>query len=89
MILYALTECTCNVSDLARRVGLPQPTVSRHLKILRERGLVEARRDAQSVYYKVSDDRIIQALDMLRAVMTDRLTDRATLVRTARETLFS
>ena len=48
LILYTLAKVPHTVSVLAERVELPQPTVSRHLKILRERGLVIARRTGQS-----------------------------------------
>ena len=68
LILYTLAENHYNVSDLARAVDLPQSTVSRHLKVLRERSMVVAQRNGQSVFYSLSDERIIQALDLLRAV---------------------
>lgn len=79
LILYALTEDRTNVSELSGKLGLPQSTVSRHLKILRDRDMVAAERDGQSVYYRVADERIIQALDLLRAVLADVLESRATL----------
>ena len=79
LILYALTEERTNVSELSEKLGLPQSTVSRHLKILRDRDMVAAERDGQSVYYRVADERIIQALDLLRAVLADVLESRATL----------
>ncbi len=79
LILYALTEDRTNVSELSEKLGLPQSTVSRHLKILRDRDMVAAERDGQSVYYRVADERIIQALDLLRAVLADVLESRATL----------
>ncbi len=80
MILYALKDTSCNVNDLVKLVGLPQPTISRHLKTLRESQMVTARREGQSVYYELADPRIIQALDLLRAVMADRIADRANLM---------
>jgi ArsR family transcriptional regulator len=79
LILYALSEKPLNVSELTNSLGLPQPTVSRHLKMLRERGLVLARRDGQSVYYEIADQRVIHALDILRAVLADMLRSQATL----------
>jgi DNA-binding transcriptional ArsR family regulator len=58
-------------------INYPKPNVSRHLKILRERGLVFSKRDGQFVYYHLADVRIIKALDLMRAVMADTLTERA------------
>jgi ArsR family transcriptional regulator len=80
LILYALKDSPLNVTELAAKLELPQPTVSRHLKVLRERGMVIARRDAQSVYYSVADERIMQALDLMRSVLADLLQDQASLV---------
>ncbi len=83
MILYALNDRELNVSDLAVTLGVPQPTVSRHLKILRERSMVLARREGQSVMYSVADERIMQALDLLREVLAASVESKADLVRTA------
>lgn len=79
MILYALNQCNCNVSDLAAAIGLSQPKVSRHLKILRDRGLVTAIRDGQSVHYSLTDTRVITALDILRNIMSDRIREQMEL----------
>jgi ArsR family transcriptional regulator len=42
LLLYALSDQPRNVSDLTQELKVPQPTVSRHLKVLREGGLVKA-----------------------------------------------
>src|SRR5258707_5027446 len=78
LLLYTLADCPHNVGELAEALGMPQPTVSRHLKILRERGLVCAEREGQQVVYALGDDRVIQALDLLRAVMAERLENQYT-----------
>ena len=79
LILYVLSRGPQNVSELARELGVPQPTVSRHLAVLRERSLVETRREGATVYYSLPDDRIIQALDLMRAMLRDRMVNRADL----------
>jgi ArsR family transcriptional regulator len=68
------------VSDLAVDAGISQPAASRHLKILRDRGLVQAVRRGASVEYNLVDLRLIEALDLLRAVMRDCITYRASLL---------
>ena len=85
LILYTLSEKSFNVGELSDRLGIPQPTTSRHLKILRDRGMVVAERDAQSVYYKLADQRVIEALDLLRSVLNDQLTAQAQLAQTSTE----
>ena len=86
LILYKLADKPINVSDLAVELNVPQPTVSRHLKVLRERRMVLAKRDGRSVYYEISDVRIIQALDLLRAVLSSSLEDQAAIIRSAVQT---
>jgi len=81
MIIYTLADGQKNVSELANALELPQPTVSRHLKIMRDCGIVLTERAGQAVVYKLKDVRIVQALDLLRSVMTDTLEDRAALAR--------
>jgi ArsR family transcriptional regulator len=80
LILYLLSESAYTVTELTSRLNTPQPTVSRHLKVLRERGLVRAERQGQSVVYTLNDARVITALDLLRAVLRDNLAQRAHLV---------
>jgi ArsR family transcriptional regulator len=80
LILYALAEGPRNVTDLANELEIIQPTASRHLKILRERGLVYTVRQGTTVTYHLTDPRLIQALDLLRTVMRDRFAHRAGLM---------
>jgi ArsR family transcriptional regulator len=83
LILYALAEAPHNVGELAETLNAPQPTVSRHLKVLRERDMVRAERLGPSVRYSLTDPRIIEALDILRAVLASRLKSQAALAITA------
>ena len=87
LILYTLSRRSCNVSDLVKSIGISQPTTSRHLKVLRDRGMVSAERDGQSVYYTLTDHRIIEVLDLLRAVLADMLKSQAALARSVSDTL--
>ncbi len=79
-ILYALAEKGCNVTELAQKLEIAQPTISRHLKILRDGGLVKATRQGMNVQYELTDLRVIQALDLLRSVLRDRIQHRADLI---------
>jgi ArsR family transcriptional regulator len=89
MILYALAEGSLNVTEIVKSLGFPQPTVSRHLKTLRERGLVTATREAQSVYYALADKRVIEALDILRVVLADLLDNQRALAQSFNQSLNS
>ena len=80
LILYGLSTGSKNVTELCNALNKPQPSISRHLKILRERGLVITERRGTVVNYSLVDARLIDALDILRAVMRDGLEKRAALV---------
>jgi DNA-binding transcriptional ArsR family regulator len=80
MILYALSQSPRNVTELCHELNMSQPLVSRHLKVLRERGMVTTKRLGTIIEYALADDRLIQALDLLRAVMREGLTKRAELI---------
>ena len=79
LILYSLAENPRYVNELVEMLEVRQPTISRHLKVLRDRGLVTATREGNAVRYALRDRRVIQALDLLRTVMADMLTERAEL----------
>ena len=81
LILYALSEGPMNVTELTEALDVPQPTVSRHLKVLRERHLVSTEREGTSVRYSLADVRVIEALDTMRAVLLGGLTQQAKLAQ--------
>ncbi|MGB8646160.1 MAG: metalloregulator ArsR/SmtB family transcription factor [Anaerolineae bacterium] len=78
-LLYAMREGETTVSELAAALDLPQATVSRHLKVLRERGMVIPRREGMNVFYSVSNKKILRALDLLREVLSEHLAGRGAL----------
>ena len=80
ILLYALADGPRNVTELTQELGQPQPTISRHLKNLRDRGLVIATRQGMMVQYSLADKRVIDALDILRSIMRDSIQKRASLV---------
>jgi ArsR family transcriptional regulator len=80
LLLYAIAEETRNVNSLAEAVGISQSAASRHLKLLKERGLILSQRDGSQVIYTLADDRFLQALDLLREVMLDQMAQQADLI---------
>ena len=73
LILYALAERPRHVSALAEHLGIRQPTVSRHLQVLRERHLVLAEREGAAVVYRLAEPRVITVLDTMRQILRDSL----------------
>ncbi len=80
MILHLLGEQPRNVTELTIALKSPQPTISRHLKILRDHGLVQAARKGVCVTYTLVDHRLLHALDILRMVLRDTIRSKANLV---------
>jgi ArsR family transcriptional regulator, arsenate/arsenite/antimonite-responsive transcriptional repressor len=59
-----MTLCCCNkvsVNDIAGQLEVSQPTVSHHLKILRDAGLVHSERNGKQVFYSLNQDRLAEA----------------------------
>lgn len=81
LIIAELVKGEKSVSDLASALGLNQSNVSKHLSLMRERGLVSARREGVSVYYSLSDPRIFQAIELLIRVQTDQVAKRHNLTQ--------
>jgi len=78
-ILYALDENPRTVTQLVEELQLPQSTVSRHLAVLRATGLVTFQRQGRRVCYLLKDHRVIQALDILRGILDDHVSNQADL----------
>jgi len=84
LILYALNAQPRNVTELTHDLGITQPTASRHLKVLRDHMLVHTNRQGSCITYELADRRLIEALDILRAVLRDTITVKANLIAEAR-----
>lgn len=85
MILYLLAERPRLVSEMVEALEQPQSTISRHLQVLRHRALVQAERQGQAVEYSLTDTRIIEALDLMRAMLQDQVASRATIIERTEE----
>ena len=75
-ILDLLRERARSVGELVDQLGLSQPGVSKHLRVLREAGLVAVRRDAQRRWYELRPEPLEEIDDWLepyRQLWTDRL----------------
>jgi DNA-binding transcriptional ArsR family regulator len=67
-ILCVLGASEVSVQDIVEAVGTSQSNISQHLAILRDKGVLRARKDANRVYYRVGDERTLQLLGMMREV---------------------
>jgi DNA-binding transcriptional ArsR family regulator len=68
-ILCVLGAEELSVQDIVEAVGTSQSNVSQHLAILREKGILKPRKNANRVYYSVSDQRTLQLIVTMREVL--------------------
>jgi len=84
-ILRAVSQAELSVAELVKVLGMPQSTVSRHLKPLRESGLLESRRDGTSVFYhrgpSFDDQELVQVIDRALAGIPGAQEDKASVSR--------
>src|SRR5919107_6033179 len=57
-----------SVSDLSATVGCQVPNMSQHLAVLRSAGLVQSRRDGSTIYYRLADDRVLEAYRLIQSL---------------------
>ncbi len=67
-VLESLADGEVSVSDLSTRVGCQVPNMSQHLAVLRAAGLVTARRDGSTVYYRLADPRVLEAYRLIQSI---------------------
>lgn len=67
-VLDSLSHGEASVGELADRVNCQVPNMSQHLAVLRSAGLVTARRDGSTVYYRLSDPRVMEAYQILKEI---------------------
>jgi ArsR family transcriptional regulator len=56
------------VQDIVDAVGTSQSNISQHLAILRDKGVLHTRKDANRVFYRVADQRTLQLIGLMREV---------------------
>jgi DNA-binding transcriptional ArsR family regulator len=84
MIACALLDGERSVGDLETDLGLRQPSLSQQLAELRESGVVEARREAKQVFYRISDQRAVALLATLHQIFCGEMPDFASAVAAPR-----
>ena len=69
MVLCCLGRGELSVSELLERIPLSQSALSQHLAMLRKEGVVDTRREAQAIYYRVADERVQCLMSMTCQVL--------------------
>jgi len=74
-MLSLLRDGKKSVSELAALSGVRQATVSQHLAVLRQKGVVSAKRDGMNVFYEVANPKVTVACSIIREVLFEYLQD--------------
>jgi len=72
-ILCTLGGREVSVQEIVEQVGTSQSNISQHLAILRDKGILASRKDANRVFYRVGDARTLQLIVMMQQVFCTRL----------------
>ena len=70
-IIEALLEKERNVSELIKRIGVPQSNISNHLACLKWCGYITSRKEGTSIYYQITDDRVKKIVGLAREIIAD------------------
>jgi ArsR family transcriptional regulator len=73
-ILCVLGENEICVQDIVDAVGTSQSNISQHLAILRDKGVLQARKDANRVFYRVGDQRTLELIVLMRDLFCGQVT---------------
>ncbi|MDX1253048.1 MAG: winged helix-turn-helix transcriptional regulator [Gammaproteobacteria bacterium] len=71
-ILCTLGDGELSVQDLVEVVGTSQSNISQHLAIMKDKGILASRKDANRVFYRVGDVRTLRLVVMMREVFCER-----------------
>jgi len=63
LILWALADRELSVSEIAAAVGLSLQNTSQHLRLMKEHGILRSRRDGQTIFYSVADNKLLQSCE--------------------------
>lgn len=80
-ILSILREGERSVGELADALDVAQPTVSKHLTTMRDRGVLASRKEGATVWYRVANRKVLKAFDLIREALVEGLQESALLVR--------
>jgi DNA-binding transcriptional ArsR family regulator len=79
-ILFLLGEKEMCVEDLATVIKVRIPNISQHLAVMREKGVVEVRREGTRMFYKISNPKTLQACLIMREAMLEQITKQFNII---------
>jgi len=84
-ILNLLKDGEMSVAKLTEEMGINKANISQHLAILRQKNILEARRQGTTIYYRISNPKIIDACTIMRGVLIEMLKEKVKLSKRIKE----
>jgi len=80
-ILSLLRDGEKSVSELAALTDVRQATISQHLAVLRQRAVVTTRKNGANIFYRIANQKIIEACDIIREVLFEQMAEMERLAK--------
>ncbi len=84
-IIYLLKQGELSVGSMVRAIGIAKANLSQHLSSMRQTGILVARREGTTVYYRLASPKITEACTAMREVLMELLESQETLSKSMRE----
>lgn len=75
-IINLLRSGENSVAWLLKKTGLLKANLSQHLSVMRQRGIVKNRKEGLTVYYRIANEKIVKACDLMREVLFEQAEER-------------
>ena len=79
-ILNTLRNKEMAAGELGSKLGISKSNLSQHLALLREKGIVATRRDGVTIFYRISNPKILKAFDIMRQILFEQIKESVRLV---------
>ena len=80
-IINTLREKELSATELLAVLKVPKANLSQHMTVLRQKGIVAARRQGNTVYYRLARPKILKAFDLMRELLFEVLDDHRRLLK--------
>jgi ArsR family transcriptional regulator len=82
-ILHLLTDGELAVGAMVKTLGIAKANLSQHLSVMRQKGILAARREGTTIYYRLAAPHMVEACRIMRQVLLEALSERSRLTEAA------
>ena len=80
-VLNILRVQEMSVSDLARELGVGIGNLSQHLNMMKQRRVLESRKEGNNIYYRLANPKMLKAFDFIREILFEQMERESDLIR--------